>query len=93
MNAYLSRCTRKVLEARSGKSSTGGTLPVPALSYGMANSLNPSVSSRVCGKVVSSPPFLYCLFVDELLDIQSGLGVSVRDIYVGSPMYADYLAL
>ena len=40
-------------------------------------------------------PFLYCLFVDELLDIltQSGLGVSVDDVYCGSPMCADDLAL
>ena len=40
-------------------------------------------------------PFLYCLFVDELLDIlaQSGCGVSIGDVYCGSPMYADDLAL
>ena len=40
-------------------------------------------------------PFLYCLFVDELLDnlAQSGFGVSINDIYCGSPMYADDLTL
>jgi hypothetical protein len=40
-------------------------------------------------------PFLYCLFVDELLDIltQSGYGVSIDGVYCGSPMYADDLAL
>jgi len=40
-------------------------------------------------------PFLYCLFVDELLDnlAQSGFGVSIDDFYCGSPMYADDLAL
>jgi hypothetical protein len=39
-------------------------------------------------------PFLYCLFVDELLDIltQSGYSVSIG-VYCGSPMYADDLAL
>ena len=40
-------------------------------------------------------PFLYCLFVDELLDnlAKSGFGVSIDDVYCGSPMFADNLAL
>ena len=40
-------------------------------------------------------PFLYVLFVDELLDIlaDSGLGVHVSGFYCGAPMYADDLAL
>ena len=40
-------------------------------------------------------PFLYVLFVDELLDIltASGLGVIVSGLYCGAPMYADDLAL
>ena len=40
-------------------------------------------------------PFLYCLFVDQLLDIltASGFGVSIDNIYCGAPMYADDLAL
>ena len=40
-------------------------------------------------------PFLYCLFVDELLDTltSSGLGVSIQGLYCGAPMYADDLAL
>ena len=40
-------------------------------------------------------PFLYVLFVDELLDTlaASGLGVSVAGLYCGAPMYADDLAL
>ena len=39
-------------------------------------------------------PFLYVLFVDELLDslTASGLGVYTRGIYCGAPMYADNLA-
>lgn len=45
--------------------------------------------------MVSSPPFLFCFYVDGFLDVltQSGLGVSVNDIYVGFPMYTDDLAL
>ena len=33
-------------------------------------------------------PFLYCLFVDQLLDIlpASGFGVSIDNIYCGAPM-------
>ena len=41
-------------------------------------------------------PFLYCLFVDELLDTQtlSGLGVSIKGLYYcGVPIYANDLAL
>ena len=40
-------------------------------------------------------PLLYCICVDELLDIftSSNLGISVGDIYCGAPMYADDLAL
>lgn len=40
-------------------------------------------------------PFLYVIFVDELLDnlSASGLGVHISDIYCGAPMYADDLAL
>ena len=40
-------------------------------------------------------PLLYCIYVDELLDIfaSSGLGISIGDVYCGSPMYADDLAL
>ena len=45
------------------------------------------------GEVLS--PFLYCIFVDELLDILtvSGLGVSISGLYCGAPMYADDLVL
>lgn len=47
------------------------------------------------GDVLS--PYLYCLFVDELLDTltSSGLGVSIKGLYMycGAPMYADDLAL
>ncbi len=66
------------------------TQPVP--SSGIASSPDPFPVIRV-GGVLS--PFLYCLFVDELLDIliQSGYGVSVDDVYCGSPVYADDLAL
>ena len=68
-----------------------------------------STSSVICDNQQSRPfpcrqgvrqggilsPFLYCLFVDELLDIlaQSGFGVSVGNVYCGSPMYANDLAL
>ena len=40
-------------------------------------------------------PFLYCLFVDQLIDILSapGFRVSIDNIYRGAPMYADDLAL
>ena len=40
-------------------------------------------------------PFLYCIFVDELLDQLStaGYGVAISDIYCGAPMYADDIAL
>ena len=40
-------------------------------------------------------PFLYCLYVDELLDQLSAskIGASISDIYCGAPMYADDLAL
>lgn len=40
-------------------------------------------------------PYLYCLFVDELLDTltSSGLDVSIKGLYCGTPMYADDLAL
>lgn len=40
-------------------------------------------------------PFLYCIFVDELLDIlsESGIGVTINGLYCGAPMYADDLAL
>ena len=37
-------------------------------------------------------PFLYCLFVDQLLSA-SGFGVSIDNIYREAPMYADDLAL
>ncbi len=40
-------------------------------------------------------PSLYCLFVDELLDIltSSGLGVKIGGSYCGAPMYANDIAL
>ena len=40
-------------------------------------------------------PLLYCIFVDELLDLleESGRGAWISDIFCGSPMYADDLAL
>ena len=40
-------------------------------------------------------PFLYCVFVDELLDLlaSSGAGAYVSDIFCGAPMYADDLSL
>ena len=40
-------------------------------------------------------PFLYCLFVDELLDTltQSGHGAVISGLYSGAPMYADDLVL
>ena len=40
-------------------------------------------------------PFLYCLFVDELLDqlTASGFGATIHNIYCGAPMYADDIAL
>ena len=45
------------------------------------------------GRVLS--PFLYNLYVDDLLvELKnSGLGARVGDIYTGAPMYADDLAL
>ena len=48
----------------------------------------------VCqGGVLS--PFLYCIYVDELLDQLSisKIGTSISDIYCGAPMYADDLSL
>ena len=40
-------------------------------------------------------PFLYTLYVNDLLSElnSSGLGACVGDVFVGSPMYADNLAL
>ena len=40
-------------------------------------------------------PFLFCSFVDELLDIltASGLDLSISGLYCGAPMYNDDLAL
>ena len=40
-------------------------------------------------------PFFYTLYVNDLLIEQdsSGLGACVSDVFVGSPMYADDLAL
>lgn len=40
-------------------------------------------------------PFLYCLFVDELLDLlaASGYGVTINNIFCGAPMYADDISL
>ena len=40
-------------------------------------------------------PFLYCIFLDELLDTlaPSGAGVMISGIYSGSPTYADDISL
>ena len=40
-------------------------------------------------------PFLYCVFVNELLDelAAAGLGTSIDGLFTGAPMYADDLAL
>ena len=40
-------------------------------------------------------PFLYCVFVNELLNLltESGFGVHIDGIFTGAPMYADDLAL
>ena len=40
-------------------------------------------------------PFLYCIFLDELLDqfSSSGVGASVAGIYFGSPTYVDDISL
>ena len=40
-------------------------------------------------------PFLYSVFVDELLDllVSSRYGACIGDVYVGAPMFADDLAL
>ena len=40
-------------------------------------------------------PFLYCIFLDELLDTlaSSGAGVMISGIYCGSPTYADDISL
>ena len=40
-------------------------------------------------------PFLYCIFLDELLDtlVSTGAGVMISGIYCGSPMYADDISL
>ena len=45
------------------------------------------------GAVLS--PLLYCILVNDLLSqlSSSGYGVHVRNIFCGSPMYADDLAL
>ena len=46
-------------------------------------------------RAIYSLPFLYCLYVDELLDqlSTSKIGSSISNIYCAAPMYADDLAL
>ena len=40
-------------------------------------------------------PLLYSIYVDELLDTLSPnqIGASIKEVFVGSPMYADDFAL
>ena len=40
-------------------------------------------------------PFLYCVFVDDLLNelTEAGVGASIDGIFTGAPMFADDLAL
>ena len=57
-----------------GKSSTGGTPPALALSSGTTSPPFPIQQGIRQGGVLS--PFLYCLFVDELLDILTNSGLA-----------------
>ena len=40
-------------------------------------------------------PLLYSIFVDELLDVllEMNIGAHIKEVFIGSPMYADDLAL
>ncbi len=76
-----------------GASSTTGTLN-PFSGKGRTSSPIPILQGDVRQGAILSP-LLYSIYVDELLDTLSlnQIGVSIKEVFVGSPMYADDLAL